>query len=293
MDRKRVLMTFVGAWLSAALLTWFLYASTKTPHVEKTVAILAAAHDMPAGTRLHKTDLKTVQMPEKDLPKTAILDEKQALDRPLLFPITANEPITLSKIASATGAEGLPASIEIGKRAISVPITDTSGVAGLIQPRAHVDVLFTRPGSMAEAITTTILEDVIVLAIGRNTETASSSTTAATAAAQAPRTATQAATLLVTPEQARKLELAKNQGKISLALRNPLDHNLDLDNRATTSQVLYGDAARSRTPYFGSQPKTVKIEKPPVVQQPKEPPPKPLKLVDVFRGDKHVRESFQ
>jgi pilus assembly protein CpaB len=291
MDRKRVLMIFVGAWLSAALLTWFLYASTKTPHVEKTVAILAAAHDMPAGTRLHKTDLKTVHMPEKDLPKTAILDEKQALDRPLLFPISANEPITLSKIASATGAEGLPASIEIGKRAISVPITDTSGVAGLIQPRAHVDVLFTRPGSMAEAVTTTILEDVIVLAIGRNTETASSSTTTA-AAAQAPRTATQAATLLVTPEQARKLELAKNQGKISLALRNPLDHNLDLDNRATTSQLLYGDAARPKTPYFTSQPKTVTIEKPPVIQ-PKEPPSKPPKLVDVFRGDKHVRESFQ
>src|SRR5215467_15358541 len=167
MDRRKILLIFAAAWISAALLTWFLYASTKTPRVPKTVEILAAARDMPAGTRLRKGDLKTIHVPERDVPKMAMFDEKQALDRPLLFPISASEPITLSKVASVTGAEGLPATIEIGKRAIAVPINDASGVAGLIQPRAHVDVLFTRPGSMAEAITTTILEDVVVLAIGR------------------------------------------------------------------------------------------------------------------------------
>src|SRR5580693_6491823 len=106
----------------------------------------------------------------------------------------------------------------------------------MIQPRAHVDVLFTRPGSMSEAVTTTILEDVIVLAMGRTTEVANSS---ATAVSTTPRPTTQAATLLVTPEQARKLELAKNQGKISLALRNPLDHSSSSDRSTTTAQSLY------------------------------------------------------
>src|SRR5713226_10637153 len=94
MDRQKVLLIFAGAWVSAAFLTWFLYASTKAPRVEKTVAIQAAARDMPAGTRLRKGDLKTVRVPERDVPKTAMLDEKLALDRPLLFPIGANEPIT-------------------------------------------------------------------------------------------------------------------------------------------------------------------------------------------------------
>src|SRR5215467_12077996 len=122
MDRQRVLLIFAGAWVSAALLTWFLYASTKAPRVEKTVAIQAAARDMPAGTRLRKADLKTIRVPEKDVPKTAILDDRLAIDRPLLFPVSANEPITLSKVAGPSGAEGLPATIEIGKRAIAVPI---------------------------------------------------------------------------------------------------------------------------------------------------------------------------
>jgi pilus assembly protein CpaB len=297
MDRQKVLLIFAGAWVSAALLTWFLYASTKAPKVEKTVAVQAAARDMPAGTRLRKGDLKTVSVTEKDAPKSAILDEKLAIDRPLLFPVSANEALTSSKIASATGAEGLPAIIEIGKRAISVPITDASGVAGLIQPRAHVDVLFTKTGTMAEAVTTTILEDVVVLAIGRTTElTSSSPATAATAAAARPQN--QAATLLVTPEQARKLEFAKNQGRISLALRNPLDHTTASDNAATTSQAFFG----TRTPDLRDnkfwakltgqepeKPKPVVVEK--VVE--KKEPPKPRTVVDVFHGDKHVQEVFQ
>ena len=108
MDRRKVLLIFGAAWISAALLTWFLYASTKIPRVEKTVAILAAARDMPAGTRLRKGDLKTIRVPERDVSKMAILDEKLALDRPLLFPVSANEPITLSKVASVAGGGRTP-----------------------------------------------------------------------------------------------------------------------------------------------------------------------------------------
>ena len=302
MDRRKVLLIFGAAWISAALLTWFLYASTKTPHVEKTVAILAAARDMPAGTRLRKGDVKTVHVPERDVPRMAYLDMTQALDRPLLFPISANEPITASKVASVTGAEGLPATIEIGKRAIAVPITDASGVAGLIQPRAHVDVLFTRPGTMADAITTTILEDVVVLAIGRNTEGTNSSTPATTVAQTAARPSAQSATLLVSPEQARKLELAKNQGKISLALRNPLDHTAASDNSSTTSQALFSELARGKTPdvrnnKLWNQLLGAKEEKPPVVvekvQKAEPPVSRPRIVIDVFHGEKHVQESFQ
>jgi pilus assembly protein CpaB len=283
-------LIFIGAWISAALLTWFLYATTTAPHSEKMVAITAAARDMPAGTRLQKSDLKTVRVPEKDVPKSAILDQKVAIDRPLLFPVGANEAIISNKIASAAGAEGLPALIEVGKRAVSVPITDSSGVAGMIQPRAHVDVLFTKPGSNAEAVTTTILEDVTVLAMGRTTEVATTSATPAVNTT--PRPTTQAATLLVSPEQARKLELAKNQGKISLALRNPLDHSSAKDQSATTSDQLYA----------GFHPKTQNtpnlrddrvwnqiIAKPPE----KEKPPAPRHVIDVYRGDKHVQEIFQ
>jgi pilus assembly protein CpaB len=286
-----MVLIFVGAWISAALLTWFLYATTKAPHAEKMVGITAAARDMPAGTRLEKADLRTVRVAEKDVPKAAILDPKMAIDRPLLFPVGANEAIISNKVASAAGAEGLPALIDIGKRAVAVPITESSGVAGLIQPRAHVDVLFTKPGSNAEAVTTTILEDVVVLAMGRTTEVTTTSPATAVSAAAAPRPMALAATLLVSPEQAQKIELAKNQGKISLALRNPLDHSSAKDQSATTSEQLYA-GFHPKPPItqnlHDDRAWTQLIAKPPKIE-----PPPPRHVIDVYRGDKHVQEIFQ
>jgi pilus assembly protein CpaB len=284
MDRQRLLMVFAIAWVSAGLLVWFLYSTTKAPKVESTVSILAAVNDMPAGTRLKRSDLKMVRVPEKDAPRLAILDINLVLDRPLLFPVSANEPLTSSKVATAGGADGLAATIEIGKRAISVQINDSSGVAGLIQPRSHVDVLFTKPGTMAEAVTTTILEDVVVLSIGRTTEAASGAINT-----QAVRPANTAATLLVTPVQARKLELAKNEGKISLALRNPLDRGMVEDGSATTASALYSELGKDlRGKKDWGQLTAAELPKPE-----KKEPPKPRNVIDVYRGDKHVQEIFQ
>ena len=142
---------------------------------------------------------------------------------------------------------------------------------------------------MAEAVTKTILEDVVVLSIGRNTEVS-----AANVDPRVARPQTQAATLLVTPEQARKLELAKNQGKISLALRNPLDHTEAADNHPTTAADLdLSGFARRRGP-------AVDVRNPKAWEQltdqpaaSKKEPPKPRYVVDVYRGDKHVQEIFQ
>src|SRR5580658_5531069 len=284
MDRQKLLMIFAAAWVSAALLTWFLYSATKGPHVESTVKVEAAAHDMPAGTLLRKSDLRTVTLLAKEVPRTAIHEEKLALNRPLLFPVTANEPLTGTKIAAVNGIEGLAATIEPGMRAITVPITDGTGVAGLIPPRAHVDVLFTRPGNTSEAVTSTILEDIIVLAIGRATESPNSAATSKDAAAvAAARPASQTATLLATPEQARMIELAKNLGKISLALRNPLDKTLVADDTATTPQDLglFPPAPPVRTV----------VTKAPAEAKPKAVPRE--KLVDVFHGAVHVQEAFK
>jgi pilus assembly protein CpaB len=178
----------------------------------------------------------------------------------------------------------------MGMRAVTVPINDASGVAGLIPPRAHVDVLFTRPGSASEAVTSTILEDVIVLAMGRVTEVSSTPPPAAGSAAQAAaaaRPSAQSATLLVTPEQARRIELAKNLGKISLSLRNPLDTAATPENQATaTTPEEIGIIPPP--PPVRAAPRVVEVKAP-------KPPPAPAKekIVEGFHGSTHVQDAFK
>lgn len=299
MDRQKTLMIFGIAFISALVLTWFLHARTRGPRTEKSITAIAAARDLPAGTRVRRADLKLVSVAQTNVPKTAVLNPKEALDRAVLYPVSANELITTQKLSSLAGADGIPATIEPGKRAISVPVTDTSGVSGLIQPRSRVDVLFTRTGSVAEASTITILQDIEVLAMGRTVQAGQ------TVDPRAPRIP--AATLLVTPEEARKLELAKNQGKISLALRNPLDRSKLPEGNPVTFDALdpliYARTARFRrglppNPEPGRIPNVkddatwrelIGDKK----KEEKKEPPKPRLIVDVYRGDKHVQEIFQ
>ncbi len=288
MDRNRILILFGVAWVSAALLTWFLYSSTQAPKQAKRTAIVAAVHDLPVGTILHKADLKTVNVLPADLPKGAVAVDKEAIDHVVLYPVNANEPLVTSKLSKLTGAEGIQATIDPGHRAVSVQITDVSGVAGLIAPGARVDVLFTRTGNMAEALTSTILQNVQVLAIGRAVQIGQ---TIDPKAAKVP-----VATLVVTPAQAQVLELAKNEGKISLSLRNPLDPSADLDGTPVTGIAL-DPSLKNKKPVrnlnadgafedLSGGPRVAKKEPPP-------PPPPPRAVVDVFRGDKHVQEVFK
>jgi pilus assembly protein CpaB len=309
MDRKKILIFFGGAWVSAALLTWIFISKTHGPKTAATKKILAVTRDLPLGARIKKTDLKLVEVPEKDLPKGSIFQDKDALDRALLIPVSANEPLTAAKLTSAAGADGVPSTIEAGMRAISVQINDTSGVAGLIQPNSRVDVIFTRPGSMTEAVTSVILQNIKVLAIGRIVQVGQ------TLDPKAPKMPV--ATLLVSPEDAQKLELAKNQGKISLALRNPLDQTSNPDLAPVNSDVLdpmisarLARARRGRTTAVRG--KVPNLDDPRVWQEltgekkvktdeelaaeagkKKKEPEKPRLIVDVFRGDKHVQETFR
>ena len=317
MDRQKKLLLFGAAWVSALLLTWLFYAKGAAPQQERMLRVVVASHDMPLGTLLKKGDLKLANYPEKDIPKGAAFQTGDALNRVLKVPINTNELILQTKLSDVTSVEGVSSTIDPGYRAMSVQITDVSGVAGLIGPSSKVDVLFTRPGSMAEATTSTILQNIKVLSIGRAVPAGQSAADLRAAAS----TTNKVVTLLLLPADAQKLELAKNEGKISLALRNPLDNSQAGNTEPITTEVLdpmisarLARARRGRTTNVGR----ANLEDPSVWQdltgdkKPADPRKqaadeearrrkaeadalalKPKVVVDVYRGDKHVQESFR
>jgi len=297
MDRQKKVLIFVGAWVSALILTWILYAKTVAPQEEKTAAVVVAARDMGAGTLLRANDVKTVRYPERAVPKGAVVDGANAVSRVLLTAVNMNEPIVQQKLSGTTTVEGISSTIEPGYRAVSVQITDATGVAGLIQPNSHVDVLFTRPGTMAEATASTILSDVKVLSTGRLLPAGQ------TPDPRAPRSPV--VTLVMTPADAQKLELAKNQGKISLTLRNPLDRTPGAETGPITTEVLDPEinarTAAARRARMGGKAgladprvwEDLAAAKRKEEEARKKEPEKPRAVVDVYRGDKHVQEIFR
>jgi Flp pilus assembly protein CpaB len=103
-------------------------------------------------------------------------------------------------------------------------------------------------------------------------------------------------TLVLLPADAQKLELAKNQGKISLSLRNPLDGTQAVSTGPMTTEVLdptlsdrIARARRAARPEPAAPSAWTAMLKKAVPKEPE----RPHAVIDVYRGDKHVQETFR
>src|SRR5437879_4034069 len=220
MQRHRVLVAFGIAWMTALLLSWWVYKKTTAPQLRDLITVAAAAHDLAIGKRIQADDLKLVTLDRKDLPRGVFVKTTDVVDRAVAVPIVAGEIVLNGKLAPKGSGEGLTALIEPGMRAVSVQVNEISGVSGFIQPGTRVDVLFTRTFSNGDAATTTILQNIKVVAYGRQLDASAKLESRDT-------TRPTVATLLVTQEEAQKVVLAQQRGRIQLVLRNGLDDKVD------------------------------------------------------------------
>lgn len=291
MQRHRVLVAFGIAWLSALVLSWWVYQRSTAPEVRDLVSVVAGAQGLPAGKRITPEDLKLVSLERKDVPNGAFLKIVDVVDRAVAVPVAASEVVLSGKLTAKGGGEGMTALIEPGMRAISVQVNEISGVSGFVQPGTRVDVLFTRLFSNGDAATTTILQNVKVVAYGRQFDPA---------ARVDPRDTSRptVATLLVSQEQAEKLVLAGQRGRIQLVLRNALDDQISEPSDPIRSTDLGIDEPRRPVAASVRPPAPVPVP----VAAPAPLPGAPVRgqtvnagpsVVRIYRGDKLTEETVE
>jgi len=278
MNRNRLLMIGFVALAMGAFVSFFVYRNLQGGHAKVVPGedILVAANDLQVGTKIEDKDVRYVHFPSSDLPQGVFHRKDKLLGRGVILPISKGEFILTNKLAGENAGYGMPALIPPGMRAVSVRVNDTSSVAGFVLPGTRVDVLLTgNPEGANQRETTTVLENVAVLATGQKLERN---------AAGEPQTYP-VITLLVSPDDAQKLTLATDQGKIQLALRNPLD---------TKQQELA--AARADTLYkFAPAPVRTEAPKPVKVRHAAAPAPPPVPAaytVEIYKGDKREDTKF-
>lgn len=234
---------------------------------EPMIDVIVAADDLQVGTKIDEHDIKIIKIPLSALPAGAPRRRSDVIGHGVIIPMTKGEFILSIKLAGDNAGAGLPSLITNGMRAVSVRVNEVVSVAGFVTPGTRVDVLLTgTPTGGNEQESTTILQNVLVLASGHTLER--------TSTGEAQNTAV--ITLLVTPEDAEKLALAST-GKIQLALRNPLDTR-DAEVGATSERVLYK----------GLPPPEPVAHAPVhhVVEKPAPPKPSTGVSVQVYQGDK-------
>jgi pilus assembly protein CpaB len=234
---------------------------------EPGVEVIVAADDLQVGSKVEERDIKIIRIPASDLPTGAPRRRNEVLGHGVIIPISKGEFILPNKLAGENVA-GLPSLIPPGMRAVSVRVNEVVSVAGFVTPGTRVDVLLTgTPSGGNDQQTTTVLQNVVVLASGHTLERS------ATGEAQN----TPVITLLVTPDDAERLTLASSEGHIQLALRSPLDTRAE-DVPAASARGLYKGSAPAPTPT------PVRHT---VVKRTPEPPPAPTGVsVEIIEGDK-------
>lgn len=218
-----VLMIGIAMVISLAV-GYFAYTRVqKASKVEvkslETQAIAVAKIDLPSGMVLQKNMINMVPFLKDSIPPGCFKDVSMLGGRVLIRPLKANVPIFDSMLAPTTvKAGGVAAIVSPQKRAMSVKVDKVIGVSGYILPGHRVDILATvsyKERASVLPITKTILENVLVLAVGSEVVEDKDK--------KGKPVGVDVITLEVTPEEGEKLALASTQGKIQLALRNYID----------------------------------------------------------------------
>jgi len=288
MDRRFLTVLGVSLLFALVVSSLFYQMTARAGGAKKTEQgelkdLVVAAKPLTVGITVKPADVKVIKVANDQFPKMGFAKVEEVIDRPVISNILLDEPLLEGRLAARGSGLGIAPIIPVGMRAVTVRVNDVVGVAGFVMPGMRVDVLVTLrpPGGDSTTVTTTALENILVLTAGTTIQP-----DARGQAINAPNV-----TLLVTPDQAEILTLASNEGRIQLSLRNGGDGQPVKPPGIRLAQ-LYG--APSKPPQPAAAPAPRPRPRPVTVAQAAPPPPPPAPPVDqivVIRGNQKTVET--
>jgi pilus assembly protein CpaB len=272
-----IVMGGIAALMARGWLKSHANASTVSTSVG---TIVVAAQPLAFGVVINPDNVIEIPWAATALPEGAFVSKDDLFKdgrRVVLSTLDRNEPVLRSKVTGPGQRASLSSLLETGKRAVTVRVDDVRGVAGFILPGDFVDVVLIGedPAAKREGYSEILLQHIKVLAIDQ-----------LASERQEQPTVAKAVTVEVTPDQAQKILLATNIGKLSLVLRQPGD-----DNAASDRRVTERDLNRSK------QPEPVRVATPPPPPPPPVAPPaaRPSNTatVAIVRGTKREEYSVR
>jgi pilus assembly protein CpaB len=240
-SRRALMLAMVFGAISAILVLSYLRgAGQSDDSAVVTAPAVFAVRDIQERTVIKEGMLEVRQIPVDGRHELALREKSAAVGQIARQPISEGEQVLTNKIADQVRDVGFSANIPEGKRAVAVGTTEVIATGGNISPGDYVDViglfLVFQPKAGAERNVTvpkeldeeeasqqvmavTILQNVQVLAVAHKTDQTLNPGGDKKASEQVNDAKAKSVTLSVTPEQAEKLFLAEETGRLRLSLR--------------------------------------------------------------------------
>jgi len=184
----------------------------------KTVPVVVTTQEIRPLTKIEDSMVTIARIPADRVPTGVYLHKEDVVGKFTIDGLAAGATIPLDGAREWKRIKLSEWMRKYGKkmRAVAVSVDPVIGVAGLLQPGDRVDVLATfDTGERSEA--RTVLQNVLLMALGHRLEKEESGRDGLTTSVNENEKDT--ATLLVTPDEAQRLVLAENKGKLRLVLR--------------------------------------------------------------------------
>lgn len=252
--------------LSVGLLAAFAarsYLSNRMQEIEvkakgRLVDMVVAKVDLDKGAVLDEDSVAVRPIPEEFAHASGILpqDFDKASGERLAFSAKAGQILIWSMLESKK-APTFSTRVEVGRRAMTVPVDEISSISGMLEPGDIIDLIVTvdREG---QKYTLPLLQGVTVMATGQRSPDDPESANG--------RREYSTVTLDTTPEEAKRVIAAREGGKITALLRNPQDNermkdgamqlgDLLMKGRGTQAGVALGDGEGVPILYGGTSSK--------------------------------------
>ena len=250
MDRKKLALLLVALVIAigTALAARSMFAGSSAPTAEASAVpqgpkVLVAQRGLPVGTIITADSISFQQWPEELVQDAYFLDGESDINKLLgtvvRYQISAGEPVTQGSLVSPGDRGFLAAALGPGMRAVTVPVSDKTGVAGFVFPGDRVDIVLTQSvkGEGAELkASETFLRNLRVLATDQ-------STTQDKVDGKTVVRSSRTVTLEVTPKIAEKVAVAQTIGTLSLSLRSIADNQAELDRAIAAGDIKVPDNA--------------------------------------------------
>ncbi len=253
MDKKKLTLLLVALVIAVgtALGARSLFVGSSAPQAAAAVVaapkgpkVLVAQRALPMGTII-TADSVAFQAWPKEMVQDAYFidgdaDMSKLLGTVVRYPITAGQPLTQGALVAPGDRGFLAAALGPGMRAITIPVSAKTGVAGFVFPGDHVDLVLTQQvkgdGGQPLKASETILRNLRVLATDQ-------STTPDKIEGKSVVHTSSTVTLEVTPRIAEKVTVAETIGQLSLSLRSLADNQSDLDKMIASGAVKLPEGA--------------------------------------------------
>lgn len=243
--RKRMLIVLAFAGLVGLVVSALVYRTladirAAANNKEATEQIIVAAVNMDLAETVTRGHVRVVSWPKPSVPPGVVRTLETAEGRVVRSGIVAGEPLLEGKLAPQLSGLGgiMPMLVPEGERAVTIKVEDAIKESGFVLPNSRVDafVNIARQAGSQDRVAKLILQDVRVLAAGQAVEMRDNKPVSVTTV-----------TLSLTPEQAERLALAQNEGRLMLGMRNLKDKRI-VHTTGATRETLIGAPPASPQP---------------------------------------------